>query len=127
MDDQQLKTAWQNRQVHDEVTHLSGPVATFMKHTLAKRVRNLGELAVAWDEVIPADLREHTALEGFSRGTLTVLVDSAAHRFQLEMLLKGGIQKALAERIPGALNRIKLMPGQFCSVDIDGRRRYEFS
>jgi len=126
MDDRQLRTAWENRQSVDRTTHLSGPLAALMKHTLARRARALGKLGQAWDAIIPADLREHAALEGYARGTLTVLVDSAAHRFELEMLLKGGQQKALAEHFGGPLNRIKLVLGQFSCVDLAGSVRYEF-
>lgn len=126
MDERQLKTAWQNRQSDETIRHMAEPMAMFMKHTLAKRVRRLGAVAGAWDEVIPSELREHTAVEGYYRGTLTVIVDSAAHRFQLNSLLAGGLRKQLAERFPGPLNRIKLVPGQFYSVDIEGNRRYNF-
>ncbi len=126
MDDQQLKTAWQNRQWTDTVRHMSEPLTMLMKHTLAKRVRQLGALAGIWDEVIPADLREHTALEGYARGTLTVMVDSAAHRFKLDSILNSGVRKTLADQFSGPLNRIKLVPGQFYSVDIEGNRRYSF-
>jgi len=126
MDDQQLRTAWQNRQPIDSTTHLSGPLGLLMKHTLSKRVKQLGALAQAWDEVIPDPLREHTALESFARGVLTVIVDSAPHRFQLEMLLRQGLHKALVERFAGPLNRIRLVPGQFFSVDLEGFARYSF-
>ncbi len=126
MDDRQLRTAWENRQSPDNTTHLSGPLAALMKHTLARRVRALGKLGLAWDEIIPPDLREHTALEGYARGTLTVLVDSASHRFQLEILLKGGQQEALAQRFGGPLNRIKLVLGQFSCVDLAGGTRQGF-
>ncbi|NQU76757.1 MAG: DUF721 domain-containing protein, partial [Planctomycetes bacterium] len=83
-------------------------------------------LAEAWDEVVPEEVRQHTALEGFCRGTLTVMVDSASHRFKLEMLLRGGLQRALAERFSDSLNRIKLVPGRFYSVDLEGQPRYVF-
>jgi len=126
MDDRQLRTAWHNRQPSDTITHLSGPLTVLMKHTLSKRARQLGELARVWDEVIPQELREHTALEGYSRGILTVLVDSAPHRFQIEMLLKSGLHKVLAGKFSGALDRIKLVPGQFYSVDLQGFPRYRF-
>jgi len=126
MDDRQLQTVWQNRQSADQTTHLSGPLAALMKHTLSKRVKQLGALARVWDQVIPDPLRRHTALEGYARGTLTVLVDSAAHRFELETLLRSGLREVLAERFSGPLNRIKLQPGQFATVDLEGFSRYEF-
>lgn len=126
MDDRQLRTAWQNRQIADRTTTLGEPLALFMKHTLARRVKQLGALASIWDEVIPEEIREHTALETFKGGTLSVVVDSAPHRFQLEMLLKSGLQRMLAERFPGALTKVKITPGQFSSIDLEGSPRYAF-
>lgn len=126
MDDRQLRTAWQNRQHEDPTTHLGGQVAMLMQHTIRKRVRQLGELASVWDEVVPEEYRDHTALESFSRGTLTVLVDSSPHRYQLETLLRSGLLRLLTQRFSGALNRVKLVPGQFYSVDVEGYQRYSF-
>ena len=126
MDERQLRTAWQNRQAPDSIRPMGEPLAVLMKHTLATRVKRLGVLAAIWDEVIPLELREHTALESYARGTLTVMVDSAAHRFRLDAVLKAGLRHVLAERFNGPLNRIKLVPGRFYSVDLEGNRRYEF-
>ena len=126
MDEAQLRTVWQQRQFRDGATHVGQPLAILMKHTLAKRVRQLASLAEIWDELIPVPIREHTALESFRRGILTVVVDSAAHRFQLRTLLTGGLLKELQARFSGALGRVRLVPGQFSSVDLAGRQRYEF-
>ena len=126
MDDAQLRTVWRNGQLKSRAAHVGEPLAVFMQHTLAKRVKQLARLAEIWDEVIPAPIREHTALESFRRGTLTVVVDSAAHRFQLKTLLPGGLLTELRRRFSGALNRVRLVPGQFSSVDLAGHRRYEF-
>ena len=126
MDDARLRTVWQQRQFRDRFTPLSAPMHRLVEYTLAKRVRQLKNLANVWDEVIPDDIREHTALESLHRGTLTVLVDSASHRYQLQTLLKGGLQREIQARFEGTLNRIRLVPGQFYSIDIGGQRRYEF-
>jgi predicted nucleic acid-binding Zn ribbon protein len=126
MDEAQLRTVWQQRQFRDGATHIGEPLAVLMKHTLAKRVRQLASLAAIWDELIPVPIREHTALENFQRGVLTVVVDSAPHRFQLRTLLTGGLLKELQARFSGALGRVRLVPGQFSSVDLAGRQRYEF-
>jgi predicted nucleic acid-binding Zn ribbon protein len=126
MDDAQLRTRWQQRQPRFEAKYLSEPLAYLMKHKLARRVKQLGQLASLWDECIPESLREHTALEGFRNGVLTVLVDSPAQRFQLQTLLTGGLFKTIQSRYPGALNKIRLVPGQFASVDLAGQKRYEF-
>jgi len=126
MDDAQLHTVWQQRQFHPNISHISEPVAGLMKHTLAKRVRQLSKLAAVWDELIPPEMREHTALESFHRGVLTVLVDSSAHRFQLETLLVGGLLRELRSRFHEPLARVRLRPGQFYSIDLTGEPRYEF-
>jgi hypothetical protein len=126
MDEAQLRTVWQQRQFRDGAVHVGQPLAVLMKHTLAKRVRQLASLAEIWDELVPESIREHTALESFRGGILTVIVDSTPHRFHLRTLLAGGLLKELQARFSGALSRVRLVPGQFSSVDVAGRRRYEF-
>ncbi len=126
MDDAQLRTIWQQRQLDDRVAHLSGPLTVLMKRTLAKRVRQLGKLGEIWDEVIPESICRHAALESFNNGVLTVLVDSAPHRFELQTLLAGGATTEIRARFPGTIRKIRLVPGQFCSVDLAGERRYTF-
>jgi hypothetical protein len=128
MEDAQLRTVWQQRQIDDHIAHVSQPLAILTKHVLAKRFRQLRDLAAIWDELIPEPIAEHTALESFShsRGVLTVVVDSAAHRFQLRTLLDGGILREIQARFGGSLNKVRLVPGQFYSVDLAGRPRYEF-
>lgn len=125
MDDAQLQTVWQQRQFAKGAVHLGEPLAILMKHTLGKRVRQLSKLGEIWDDVVPDSLRDHTALESFRRGVLTVLVDSAAHRFHLQTLLAGGVRKEIQARFGGALNKIRVLPGQFYSVDLAGAKRYE--
>lgn len=126
MDDAQLRTIWEQRQFRESAVPLSLPLSSFMKHKLAKRARQLGQLAEIWDELIPEPIRDHTALERFHRGVLTVLVDSPAHRFQLQTLLMGGLTREIQSRFTGALNKVRVVPGQFYSVDLSGARRYEF-
>ena len=126
MDDTQLRTLWLQRQSNDRISHLAEPMAVLMKHNLGKRVRQLGKLAVVWDDVLPATIREHTALDSFQRGVLTVLVDSSSHRYQLQTLLTAGLMKEIRNRFSGPLNKIRLVPGQFSSVDLEtGERRYD--
>ena len=127
MNDAQLRTVWQQRQYNARIACLSEPLAVFMKQKLAKRVKQLSQLSSIWDEVVPHPIQDHTALDSFQRGVLTVLVDSASHRFHLQTLLTGGLMKEIQERFVGALNKIRLVPGQFYSVDLEtGQKRYEF-
>ncbi|MFW6133039.1 MAG: DciA family protein [Planctomycetota bacterium] len=118
MDDAQLHTVWQQRQMPEPAVPLGRSLTTLMKYDLARRVRRIGQLADIWDDVIPAGLREHTALDGFSRGVLRVAVDSAAHRYQLRMLLDGGLRREIQARFGGALDKIRLIPGQFEALEL---------
>ena len=126
MNEAQLRTVWQQRQFNDPAIPLSQPIGILMKHTLAKRAKQLGQLSEIWDEVVPEEIAEHTALEGFHRSVLTVMVDSAPHRYQLQTILAGGLTKEIQSRFPGALNKIRLIPGQFYAIDLAGTQRYEF-
>ena len=125
MDDDQLRTVWQQRQKYDRTRHLSTSLSLLMKHNLSKKVRRLSALSAIWDELVPDELASHTALENFNRGVLVVMVDSSAHRFQLRTLLDGGLMHEMQARFIGSLNKIRLIPGQFYSVDLTGARRYE--
>ncbi len=126
MDDTKLQTIWQQRQFKDRAAPIGQPLTMLMKHVLAKRVRQLSKLAEIWDDCIPGNICDHTALDSFNSGVLTVLVDSAAHRYQLQTLLTGGLMKEIRHRFSGTLNKIRLIPGQFYSIDLNGTARYEF-
>ena len=126
MNEAQLRTVWQQRQMHDRTVPLSEPLTQFVKRTLARRVRQLSRISELWDELVPEEINRHTALEGFQRGVLSVMVDSASHRFQLRTLLASGLQEQLQSRFDGTLRKVRLVPGQFYAVDLAGRARYEF-
>lgn len=127
MDDTQLRTLWLQRQYKDRISPLSHPLTVLMKYQLGKRVRQLSKLAAIWDEIVPDGIRNHTALESFRDGVLTALVDSASHRYQLQVLLTGGLTREIRSRFSGTLKKIRLIPGQFYSIDLEtGALRYQF-
>ncbi len=124
MDEFQLRNVWQNRQPRHRVARLSEPLGRLMHRRLARRVRQLGQISAAWDECVPEFIRDHAALVTFQRGTLTVSVDSAAHRYRLQVLLDSGLLEALRERFPGgALNRVRIVPGKFEYLEFPQRQR----
>ena len=126
MDDATLRTIWQNRQPNYQPQPVGPALAKFMRYTLSQRVKQLGRLAEVWQEVMPAEIAQHTALEKFHRGNLTVLVDSASHLFTLQTLLDGGLRAEIQRRFNGPLNRIRLVQGQFYETDDLGSPRYRF-
>jgi len=101
-----------------------GPeLISFFKQSVAKRQTKLGKLAEAWDQLVPPTLGSHCALESFNKGSLTVIVDSSSHLYELKQLLLSGLQQQflIACRSTG-LRKINLKPGRWYDEDKEGRR-----
>src|SRR4051812_1165782 len=93
---------------------LGGDLVTFFKHAVEKRQSKLGKIGAAWQAAIEEGLCEHCALESLYRGTLVVIVDSAAHLYQLKQVLLSGIEKQLVATCKAAgLRKIQLKPGRW--------------
>lgn len=69
--------------------------------------KRLGELIELWQELLPADVASRTALSGVQRGVLQVRVDSAATAFEVDRLLRSGLEKELRSRYRGSFVRVK--------------------
>src|SRR5258708_3452775 len=67
----------------------------FFKQSVAKRQTHLAKIAEAWEQLVPVMLNDHCALESFAKGSLTVIVDSSSHLYELKQLLLAGIQQQL--------------------------------
>ena len=97
---------WRNRPPRD--TSL-GFLKSYFDREVARPHKQLGPLAELWHRLVPAELREHTRLDGLRRGVLTVSVDSSAHLFELDRLLRSGLEKQLiAEPGSGTFRKVKL-------------------
>ena len=97
------------------VTDALGPeLVSFFKQSVQKRQTKLTKIAACWEQLVPAMLNEHCSLEGLSRGTLTVLVDTASHLYELKQLLLAGLQDQLLLACSGAaLRKIQLKRGRW--------------
>ena len=107
-----------------------GPeLIAFFKQNVQKRQNRFGPVAETWSRLVPEILLEHTALESFNRGQLTVLVDSSSHLYELRQLLLAGLQKQilLACKASG-LRKIVLKPGRWYDNrgDAPGDKRIRF-
>lgn len=79
------------------------------KKEVAKPYAQLGDLAVLWAEMVPAALVERSRLVGLSRGVLHVEVDNPASHFEIDRLLRGGLQKQLIRLHKGpALRKVSV-------------------
>jgi hypothetical protein len=107
-----------------------GPeLISFFKTSVQKRQTKLEKLADCWSQLVPELLNEHCALEGFSRGTLTVLVDTASHLYELKQLLLAGLEKQLLAACKGAgLKKVALRRGRWYDGEGDASdRRVRFA
>lgn len=104
-----------------------GPaVVEFFKGSVQKRHDKFGKLADAWATLVPELLAEHACLESFARGTLTVLVDSASHLYDLKQLLLAGLEKQLLLACRSAgLKKIVLKKGRWYEGE-GGERKVRF-
>jgi hypothetical protein len=96
---------------------------SFFKTSVQKRQGKLAAIAEAWERLVPAMFTAHCALEGLSRGTLTILVDSASHLYELRQLLLAGLEQQLmiACRMTG-LRKLVLKPGRWYQDDCGDQR-----
>lgn len=105
-----------------------GPeLVSFFKQSVTKRQGKFARISESWTALVPALLADHCAFEGFSRGTLTVLVDSSSHLYDLKQLLLAGLQQQLLLACGAAgLRKIVLKPGRWYEGDgSDVRIRFE--
>src|SRR5882757_7060480 len=105
------------------VDKLGGEMVSFFKQCVEKRQTKLVKIAGAWNTLVPEMLSDHCSLEGLSRGTLTVIVDSSSHLYELKQLLLAGLEQQLLLACKSAgLRKIALKPGRWYSGDSDARK-----
>ena len=75
--------------------NLGAELVDFFKKSVAKRQTKFSKIGECWGSIVPATFCEHTSLESFSKGTLTVLVDSSSHLYELKQLLLAGLQQQI--------------------------------
>src|SRR5215204_3678156 len=93
---------------------LGAEMVSFFKNSVQKRQGKLGKIAECWSGLVPELLNEHCALEGYSRGTLTVIVDSSAHLYELKQLLLAGLERQLLLACGSTgLRKVTLKPGRW--------------
>jgi hypothetical protein len=75
----------------------------------AQRTRaQLGQMIDLWFQLVPTELRNHTAICALKRGVLTVDVDSASVRFELDRRLREGLIDQLRQHFRGTLRQVKI-------------------
>ena len=101
-----------------------GFLADQFKRDVAKPYKQLGDLVQLWAQLLPAHLVERCRLVGLSRGVLHVEVDNPAAHFEIDRLLRGGLQEQLIEGHQGpAFRKVQVkVVGRSGTSDVDARR-----
>jgi hypothetical protein len=103
---QTLLTNKRSRETRD-VAKLGDVLIPWFEKTVSKPAEKLEGIAEVWQQHVPATLARRSRLLGFHRGTLTVALDSATVRAELETLLRSGLLRTLQAASRGALFRVK--------------------
>jgi hypothetical protein len=108
-------------------TALGPEMVTFFKQSVQKRQTKLSKIGECFASLIPETLTDHCALDSLNRGTLTVLVDSASHLYEIKQLLLSGIEQQLLLACRSAgLKKISLKPGRWYEGNDNAGRKLRF-
>lgn len=101
-----------------------GFLAKQFNRDVAKPFKQLGDVTELWRELVPSHLVERTRLVGLSRGVLHVEVDNPAAHFEIDRLLRGGLQKQLIQGHKGpAFRKVQVkVIGRSEASEVDPRR-----
>ena len=79
------------------------------KREVARPFKQLAGLAEAWQRLVPPELARHARLERLKGGVLHVAVDSSAHLYDLDRLMRQGLERELVRAATGSpVRRVKL-------------------
>jgi len=120
---QELERMWHFKQSRAAaIPTLGEEMVAYFKQTVRQRQTKLAKIAPCWATLVPESLSDHCVLHGLTRGTLTVLVDSAPHLYELRQLLLAGLEDQLLLACKsGGLRKIVLRPGS--APTSENRRR----
>jgi hypothetical protein len=112
-----------------EVPDPLGPeLISFFKRSVQRRQGKLEKLADVWSQLVPELINDHCALEGFTRGTLTVLVDTASHLYELKQLLLSGLENQLLTACKSTgLRKVALKRGRWYEGEESADRKVRFA
>jgi hypothetical protein len=126
-DKSQLMHIWKQRQLPVKAAPLKDGVSRFMKKVVYPRQKKLVSIGQAWRELLPEDLVAHSCLEDIRGGRLTVLVDSAAHLYELNLLIQQGLADQLRQNCTGvSIHEIILRRGVWYRTGEQGQNIPEF-
>ena len=76
---------------------------------LQREARGTGTIAKAWGELCPAHLLGRTGVVGVTRGVLTLAADDAAARFEVDRVLRCGVERQLLRKLSLDVRRVRVV------------------
>lgn len=77
------------------------------RKTARKTQTRTGAFTEAWERLVPEELSMACRLGEFRGGVITILVESSSAKYQLDNLLRSGLEVDLRREYPGPLTRVK--------------------
>jgi hypothetical protein len=82
-----------------------------LERDFAQRRRELGDVVDVWNDLVPRNARNMASVGGVAQGTLTVVVETSGAMYEVSRLLRDGLERALVDRLPGRVRRVKVKVG----------------
>lgn len=108
---QRLERLRQGR-VRSEADPSIGGLVSGVAQRAARTQRRLGALTDVWESLVPGEIVARTRLTGLRGGVARVVVDSASTAYELDRMLRGGLEQRLRRRFRGTLMRIRISIGE---------------
>ena len=100
------------RRTRSEADPSIGRVVSGVAERAARTQRRLGALTDVWESLVPAEIVARTRLTSLRGGVARVVVDSASTAYELDRMLRGGLEQQLRRRFRGTLMRIRISIGE---------------
>ncbi len=104
---EQLRKHRQRRERDLSIAQLVGAMADDARRTQ----RRLGALIDLWSQLVPRELEKHSRVLGVRGGIVQIQCDSSSTRYELDRLLRQGLEQELRKRYPSTLTKIRLTVG----------------
>ncbi len=124
--DHRLERLRQRRARFDADASIGGLVSGVAQRA-EQTQRRLGALTDVWESLVPAEIVARTRLTGLRAGVARVVVDCASTAYELDRMLRGGMEQQLRRRFRGTLMRIRISIGERhdCGLQPGGSDRPE--
>ncbi len=100
---------WRTRPNFNKSVSLGDALNNLLENRISPRQARYGPVQELWEQMLPAEMKEHCKLSGVSGGQLNVVVDSPSHANELRWC-SDGLLEEIQHHCPRArIQRIKIV------------------